>query len=108
MLTNTMIYWVTGSIGGAMLPYYDVMHAGPSRWISEGLKQKLGSDQVPAGFALFPGDLSRPPRAWAQRFFNVQRWSEFPRGGHFAALEQPEALVADIRDFFRPLRSLAS
>jgi pimeloyl-ACP methyl ester carboxylesterase len=74
------------------LPYYDVMHAGPSRWISEGLKQKLGSDQVPAGFAIFPRDLSHPPRAWAQRFFNVERWTEYPRGGHFAAMEQPDAL----------------
>jgi pimeloyl-ACP methyl ester carboxylesterase len=108
MLTNTMIYWVTQSIGGASLPYFDVMHAGPSRWISEGLKQKLGSDQVPAAFALFPKDLSHPPRAWAQRFFNVQRWTEFPRGGHFAAMEQPDALVADMRAFFRPLRGLAS
>ncbi len=108
MLTNTMIYWVTGSIGGASLPYYDVMHAGPSRWISEGLKQKLGSDEVPAAFALFSRDLSHPPRAWAQRFFNVQRWTEFPRGGHFAAMEQPDVLVADIRAFFRPLRRLAS
>jgi len=105
MLTNTMVYWVTSSIGGSFAPYYDVMNAGPPRWIAEGVKQALGSDQVPAGFALFPRDLSQPPRAWAQRFFNVQRWSEFPRGGHFAAMEQPDALVADIRAFFRPLRS---
>jgi microsomal epoxide hydrolase len=108
MLTNAMIYWVTSSIGGSFAPYYDVMNAGPPRWIAESVKQALGSDEVPAGFALFPKDLSHPPRAWAQRFFNVQRWSEFPKGGHFAALEQPEALVSDIRAFFRPLRSRAS
>jgi pimeloyl-ACP methyl ester carboxylesterase len=55
---------------------------------------------------MFPKDLSHPPREWAERFFNVQRWTEFPKGGHFAALEQPRALVEDIREFFRPLRSV--
>ena len=104
MLTNTMVYWVTGSIGGAFLPYYDVLHAGPPRWIAEAVKQKIGSDQVPAGFAMFPKDLTHPPRVWAERFFNVQRWTEFPRGGHFAAMEEPDALAKDIREFFRPLR----
>jgi pimeloyl-ACP methyl ester carboxylesterase len=59
---------------------------------------------VPAAFAMFPKDISNPPREWAERFFNVQRWTEMPRGGHFAALEQPELLVDDIRRFFRPLR----
>jgi pimeloyl-ACP methyl ester carboxylesterase len=107
MLTNTMVYWVTGSIGGAFLPYFDVLNAGPPRWIAEAVKQKIGSDEVPAGFALFPKDLSQPPREWAQRFFNVQRWTQFAKGGHFAAMEQPEALAADIREFFRPLRTRA-
>ena len=105
MLTNVMIYWVTGSIGGAFLPYFDVMNAGAPRWIAEAVKQKLGSDQVPAAFAMFPKDLSHPPREWAERFFNVQRWTRFEKGGHFAAMEQPEALARDIREFFRPLRS---
>ena len=106
MLTNAMVYWVTGSIGGAFLPYYDVLHAGPPRWIAEAVKQKIGSDEVPAGFAMFAKDLSHSPREWAERFFNVQRWSEFEKGGHFAAMEQPEVLAADIREFFRPLRSM--
>jgi pimeloyl-ACP methyl ester carboxylesterase len=106
LITNTMIYWVTGSIGRAFLPYFDVFNAGPPRWIAEAIKMKLGSDEVPAGFAIFPKDLSNPPREWAERFFNVQRWTEFWKGGHFAALEQPQALVEDIREFFRPLRSL--
>jgi pimeloyl-ACP methyl ester carboxylesterase len=105
MLTNVMVYWVTGSICGAFTPYYDVMHSGPTRWIAEAVKQKAGSDDVPAAFALFPRDLSNPPREWAERFFNVKRWTQFPRGGHFAAMEQPEALAADIREFFRPLRN---
>ena len=64
----------------------------------------MGSTDVPAAFAMFPKDISHPPREWAARFFNVQRWTEMPRGGHFAALEEPELLVDDIRRFFRPLR----
>ena len=106
MLTNAMVYWVTGSIGGAFMPYFDVLNAGPSRWVAEAVKQKIGSDEVPAAFAMFPKDLTHPPREWAERFFNVQRWTEFPKGGHFAAMEQPAALAEDIREFFRPLRSV--
>jgi len=75
------------------------------RWISEMLKGWIGSSQTPAGFALFPKDISMPPRAWAERFFNVQRWTEMPSGGHFAALEEPQRLAEDIRAFFRPLRA---
>ena len=104
LLTNVMIYWVTGTIGSSFLPYHDVVHATVPRWILEKAKELVGSSKVPAGFALFPKDLSHPPREWAQRFFDVQRWTEMPRGGHFAALEQPELLARDIRDFFRPLR----
>jgi microsomal epoxide hydrolase len=106
LLTNVMIYWVTGSIGSSFMPYYDVMHAGAPRWILEKAKEWLGSSShVPAGFALFPRDIGHPPREWAKRFFNVQRWTELPRGGHFTAMEEPEALAEDLRAFFRPLRA---
>jgi hypothetical protein len=60
--------------------------------------------KVLAAFALFPKDISQPPREWAERFFNVQRWSEMPRGGHFAAMEEPELLAEDIRTWFRTFR----
>ena len=56
------------------------------------------------GGAIFPGEMFRPPRRWAEARFNVQRWTEMASGGHFAALEEPEALAADIRAFFRDLR----
>jgi pimeloyl-ACP methyl ester carboxylesterase len=105
LLTNVMVYWVNGNVGESFTPYFDVLNAGAPRWIAEAVKQKLGSDDVPAAFAMFPKDLSHPPQEWADRFFNVRRWTEFPRGGHFAALEQPAALAADIREFFRPLRN---
>ena len=70
----------------------------------EAAKGRLGSSKTPAGFALFPKDVSNAPREWAERFFNVQRWTEMPSGGHFAALEEPERLAQNIRAFFRPLR----
>jgi pimeloyl-ACP methyl ester carboxylesterase len=63
---------------------------------------------VPSGFAVFadsyrPGT-PRPPRELAEHLFNVTRWTRMPRGGHFAALEEPELLAEKIREFFRPLR----
>ena len=59
---------------------------------------------APAGMALFPQEISRPPREWAERSYDVRRWQEMPRGGHFAALEEPELLANEVREFFRPLR----
>jgi pimeloyl-ACP methyl ester carboxylesterase len=108
LLTNVMIYWITGTIGSSFLPYYDFASSGALRWMMEAFKQWTGSADVPAGFAMFPKDLSSPPRAWAERFFNVRRWTEMPRGGHFAALEEPDLLAADLREFFRPLRPAAA
>jgi len=107
LLTNITLYWVTETIGSSFLPYADFVKSGPLTWAVEGIRQWIGSTDVPAAFAMFPKDLSQPPREWAERFFNVQRWTEMPRGGHFAAMEEPELLVDDIRTFFRPLRSRA-
>ena len=104
LLTNVTTYWATASIGTSFLPYYDLTHAGALRWMIEKAKEWVGSSNVPAGFALFPKDLTTPPREWAQRFFDVQRWTEMPRGGHFAAHEEPDLLADDLRAFFRPLR----
>jgi microsomal epoxide hydrolase len=64
-----------------------------------------GSIGVPTGYSAFPREILRPPRSMAERVYtDIQRWTEMPRGGHFAALEQPEALAHEIREFFRPLR----
>jgi pimeloyl-ACP methyl ester carboxylesterase len=104
LLTHVMIYWATESIGTSFLPYYDYANAGALTWVQEGVKTLIGSSKVPAAFALFPKDISQPPREWAERFFNVQRWTDMPRGGHFAALEEPELLAADIRAWFRTFR----
>jgi pimeloyl-ACP methyl ester carboxylesterase len=97
MLTNITLYWATGAIGSSFWPYYARMH-GP--WpVPEG-----SFVEVPTAYIEFPAEILRPPRSLAQQVFNIQRWTKMPRGGHFAALEQPQALVEDVRAFFRPLR----
>ena len=74
------------------------------KWVSEMIERWGSPTRVPMGFASFPHDLLPPPREWAERFCNVQRWTEMPRGGHFAAMAEPELLAGDILAFFRPLR----
>jgi microsomal epoxide hydrolase len=98
MLTGIMLYWVTGAIGSSFWPYYARMH-GP--WpIPEG-----ATVEVPTGYVEFPREILRPPRSVAERLYtDIRRWTVMPKGGHFAALEQPEALSKEIRAFFRPLR----
>ena len=104
LLANVMVYWVTETINSSFWFYYDAANAGAMTWIVELLKKWTGSSNVPTAFARFPHDIHPPPREWAERFFNIQRWTEMPRGGHFAAMEAPELLAEDIRAFFRPLR----
>ncbi len=108
LLTHVMIYWATESIGPSFQPYYDYANASALTWVKEAMKKWTGSSKVPAAFALFPKDINQPPppREWAERFFNVQRWTEMPRGGHFAAMEEPGLLVDDIREFFRAYRDV--
>ena len=105
LLANVTLYWVTQTIASSFLPYYDVTQAGAMTWIKQKLKEWTGASSVPAAFAMFPKDLSHPPREWAERFYDVRRWTEMPRGGHFAALEQPDVLVDDLRAFFRDFRA---
>jgi microsomal epoxide hydrolase len=97
LLANVMLYWVTGAIGSSFWPYYARLHDG---WpLPDG-----AYIQVPTAYLAFPREIYRPPRSWAERTFNVQRWTTAARGGHFAALEQPDVLAQDLRDFFRPFR----
>jgi microsomal epoxide hydrolase len=98
MLADITLYWATGAIGSSFWPYYARMH-GP--WpIPEG-----ATVDVPTGYVQFPREILRPPRSVAQRVYtDIRRWSVMRKGGHFAALEQPEALAREIREFFRPLR----
>ena len=97
LLADIGLYWFTGAIGSSFWPYYARMH-GP--WpIPE------GGVHVPTGYAAFPHEILRPPRSVAQRTYtDIRRWTAMPKGGHFAAMEQPEALAREIVEFFRPLR----
>jgi microsomal epoxide hydrolase len=64
-----------------------------------------GGVGVPTGYAAFPREIVRPPRSMAEKWYtDIRRWTDMPRGGHFAAMEQPEALAREIVEFFRPLR----
>ena len=97
LLTKVTLYWVTGAINSSFWPYYARYHAP---WpIADG--QRI---EVPTAYAAFPKEIVRPPRSWAERVYNIRRWTVMPAGGHFAALEEPQALVNDLRAFFRDLR----
>jgi pimeloyl-ACP methyl ester carboxylesterase len=63
-----------------------------------------GRVEAPVGYAAFSREIVRPPRSWAEPHYAITRWTDMPRGGHFAALEAPELLLEDIRAFFGPLR----
>jgi pimeloyl-ACP methyl ester carboxylesterase len=99
LLTNLMIYWVTETAGSAARMYLEDARAG---WSQEG-PQALTRSQAPAGIALFPRE-AQFPREWAERSVNVQRFVTMPRGGHFAALEEPELFVQELRAFFGQYR----
>jgi pimeloyl-ACP methyl ester carboxylesterase len=98
LLTNVSFYWFTGAIGSSFWPYYARLHRP---WpIPEGR-----TVDVPTGYAEFPREIIRPPRSLAARTYtDLRRWTKMPKGGHFAAMEQPEALASEVQAFFRPLR----
>lgn len=110
-----MIYWLTGSVTSAARLYYESRKTGnfsspPIK--GTGCALTISSKQaflivyvrlivpVPAAIAVYPAEILRPPRRWVEYFYNVKRWTEMPAGGHFPALEQPDSLIADIRNFF--------
>jgi len=97
MLTDISLYWF-GNTLHASLRLYKENRLNP---LSFPVAERI---VPPLGFAHFPRELPTPPRSWLERVFNVHRWTVMPRGGHFAALEQPEILANEIRAFFRPLR----
>jgi microsomal epoxide hydrolase len=95
LLTNIMFYWAPNSIASAANMYYE------SRAERRGAWPEI---KTPVGVAMFPKELARCPRSWAEGKLNITQWTEMLNGGHFAALEQPELLLEDLRSFFRPLR----
>ncbi len=95
LLTNIMIYWTTNTIDSSTSMYYENMHSLPP----------MGHIDVPTGVALFAAEVLLPPRKWAEQNLNIAHWALMPRGGHFAAMEEPELLAQDIREFYRQFRT---
>jgi microsomal epoxide hydrolase len=96
LLTNLSVYWFTRTAGSSARLYYEAMK-------SDQFGLQPGRVEVPTGGAIFPAEIVRPSRRFAEATFNIVHWSEFDRGGHFAALEEPDLLVGDIREFVRGL-----
>lgn len=100
MLTNIMVYIASRTFNTASWIYYGRREEGGRVMSPDGRRV-----EVPTACALFPKELlSWPPRSYAERIYNVTQWTEMPRGGHFAAMEEPDLLLADIRKFARTLR----
>ena len=96
LLTNVTLYWLTGTAGSSARLYYETARArawGPAT-----------RSAVPTGVAVFPREIAPPIRRFAEQSENIVHWTEFDRGGHFAAMEAPDLLVGEVREFFRALR----
>ena len=99
LLTNIMLYWVTETAASSARMY---LADAQANWGGDETSTSERSN-VPAAFALLPRE-APTPRDWVARQTNLQRYTEMPKGGHFAALEEPELFVKDLREFFSGLR----
>ncbi len=99
LIDTVMIYWLTQTYGTSARFYYEAAH---HPWRPSHDRKPVV--QAPTAVARFPGEVVLQPRAWAERYYNIARWTKMREGGHFGAMEQPEALIDDIRAFFRPFR----
>jgi pimeloyl-ACP methyl ester carboxylesterase len=95
LVTLASLYWFTNSIGTSLRPYYEY---------AAGWTPRVARVDVPTAVAIFPADLTHAPRRWAERTYEVVRYTVMPRGGHFAPHEEPELLAADIAAFIASLR----
>ena len=91
LLTQASLYWFTQTISTSFRPYwqYGRDHNPPLTYVD-----------VPTAVAVFPADLADPPASWVERSYRLTRYTRMPRGGHFAAHEEPALLASDITDFF--------
>ena len=98
LLTNVMLYWVTRSFTSSARLYWETMHSGV-------LREPLEHVDVPTGIARYPKEeILRFPRSWVEQRYHVTHWADMPRGGHFAAMEEPELFCDDLCAFFDALR----
>ncbi len=98
LLTNVSVYWFTRTANSSARIYYEFAHSGAS-WGT------IEPSTVPTGVAVFPCEIAPAIRRFAERSNNIVHWSEFDRGGHFAAMEQPNVLIDDVRTFSRRFRT---
>jgi epoxide hydrolase len=96
ILTNVMLYWLTATAGSSARLYYEFRRSSTF--------DPPEPTTTPTGVAVFPADVARPIRRFAEQASSIVHWSEFDRGGHFAAMEEPDLLVGDVRAFFRRFR----
>lgn len=94
MLDDVMIYWV-GASGASSARLY---------WESQTSFGGAGRIELPTGVASFPKEIGPTPRSWCEQNYHITHWTTMPRGGHFAAFEQPELFVDDVRAFFSSVR----
>ena len=96
LLTNISIYWFTETITSSTRIYYENRNTP---------REKLmGYIDVPTGGAIFPAEITATPRSWAEDSYNIISWTVMPSGGHFAAMEETDLLIDDVRSFFEELR----
>ena len=94
LLDNVMMYWATNTgASSARLYWESFKHLGAT-----------GRVEIPTGIAAFPKEVLRVTRSWCEPNYNITHWTTMPRGGHFAAFEQPDLFVEDVRAFFRTVR----
>ncbi|HET9877487.1 MAG TPA: alpha/beta fold hydrolase [Mycobacterium sp.] len=94
ILDNVTVYWVTGTGASSARLYWESFAALYDR----------GRVELPTGVASFPKEISCPPRSWCEAGYNITHWTTMPRGGHFAAFEQPRLFIGDVRAFFATVR----
>ena len=94
MLTNVMLYWLP-ACGASSARLY---------WESFGSFGRSEKVEIPSGAAAFPREIIKSPRSWCENSYNITHWTDMPEGGHFAAFEQPELFVDDLRTFFGTIR----
>jgi pimeloyl-ACP methyl ester carboxylesterase len=99
LLISVMLYWLTGTAGSSMRYYFERRHAA---WAPS--HDRAPQVSVPTAVLRFDGDLCFWPRASLAAHFDLRRYTRKPRGGHFAPMERPDAVIADVRAFFRDLR----
>jgi epoxide hydrolase len=103
VLDNLMLYWLPGTGASSARLYWESIRQ-VNQWIAGTTTDTV---DVPTGCSVFPAELQRPSRRWAERrFTDIRYWGEPARGGHFAAFEQPELFTEEVRSFFRLLRDL--